>query len=181
MPVSRMTNLRANDTWKMKIFNAPCRERSIKMKGQAVSSSFVSARWTFFISMLVFFLDGGRRGKIFWRLWWFMLKTKVPCCHNLCTQMLSLTKALMLWEKSRPSLHGRNPEKCWVRGSRWDQSRWVIPTGTVLQSLFLLPPPFPLEMFLLHLGEWWASWFHSEIICFRRRKRSSLGQTKRIS
>lgn len=31
MPVSGMTNLSPDDTWKMKIFDAPCRERSIKM------------------------------------------------------------------------------------------------------------------------------------------------------
>lgn len=177
MPVSRMTNLRPNDTWKMKIFNAPCREWSIKMKGQAVSSSFVSVQMNFLHFYTFFFWMGAGEAKYSEGIDSKYLKTS---CFT--------TSALRCWASQRHWCFGRNLDLLSMAGtqrkvgSRWDQGRWWIPrvlpalTGC---SLLLLPPPFPLEMFLLHVGEWWALWFHSEIICFQRRKRS-LGQTQKI-
>lgn len=141
-----MTNLRPNGTWKMKIFNAPCRERSIKMKGQAVSSSFVSVQMSFlhFYTFFFFWMGAGEAkysegtGSSHW-------EEKLPCCHNLCTQMLSLTKALMLWEKCRPSLPWQEPGKCCVSRLQVSSEQVGDPQGLPVllgwghNSSFLLP------------------------------------------
>jgi len=48
-----------------------------------------------------------------------------------------------------------------------------------LEPLFL-HPPFLLETFLLHLGEQWYLWFHSEIAHFQRKNMSGSNQEERI-
>lgn len=155
----------------MKIFNAPCRERSIKMKGQAVSSSFISVQMNFlhfYTFFFFFFWNGAGEAKYSEGTGSSLCKTKLPCCHNLCTQMLSLTKALMLWEKSGPPLPWQEPREMLGEQAPGElRAGGASPRG----SQFLLPPPFPLQMFLLHVGEERDLWFHSEIICFRRRKK----------
>lgn len=157
------------------IFNAPCRERSIKMKGQTASSSFVSVLMNFLHFYAFFFLFyGGGRAKYSEGTGGSHLKTKLSCCHSLwcwaSPKHWRFGRNLdLLW-------HGRNPEKCWVSRFQMRSEQVGDPPGHVasrahgVQSLFLLPPPFPLEMFLLHMGEWWHLWFHSEIIHFQRRK-----------
>lgn len=78
-----------------RLFRAPHQDR--------LSSSFVSVQMDFLPPNTRFF---------FFFLWpkysdgtvGSHLKTRLSSCHNLCTQMLSLTKALMFWEKSRPAV-----------------------------------------------------------------------------
>lgn len=130
----------------MKIFNAPCRERSIKMKGQTVSSSFVSVQMNFFHFYAFFFFYGGGKGKIVWRHWWFTLENKVVSLSQ--PLMLSLTKTLMLWEKSWPSLPRQEPREMLgkevpdeIRAGGWSP-RAHLPVLMGWSHYFSVPLPF---------------------------------------
>lgn len=168
MPVSRMTNLRPNDTWKMKIFSAPCRERFIKMKGQAVSSCFVSSRWTFFISTLFFSGWGQERQN-----------TLVVHGRKQSFQPLhpnaGLTKALMLWEKSWPSLLWQEPREMLGKqaadeiraggGSpraRCSQSSWAAVFISPSSSLSTGDVPPARGRMVGFVLSWWSNLFSKE-------------------
>lgn len=141
MPVSRMTNLRPNDTWKMKIFNAPCRERSIKMKGQAVSSSFISVQMNFlhFYTFFFFFSGMGRERQN---------TPKALVVHSVKQSCLAATtSAPKCWASQKHwcsgrnldlLCHGRNPEKCWVSRLQASSEQVGRPQGDHNFS-FLLP------------------------------------------
>lgn len=149
----------------------PAEKDPSKWKDRLFPPPLFQFRWTFLISTLFFcffFWNGAGEAKYSEGTGSSLCKTKLPCCHNLCTQMLSLTKALMLWEKSGPSLPWQEPREMLGEQAPGElRAGGASPRG----SQFLLPPPFPLQMFLLHVGEGRDLWFHSEIICFRRRKK----------
>lgn len=88
----------------------------------------------------VFFLDGGGRGKILWRHWWFMLENKVFLLSQPLHPNAGLTKADALGEFLILCC-GRNPGKCWVSRLQMRSEQVGDPQGTQSSWAAVCIPP----------------------------------------